>query len=103
MAREYAQSFYKGKQWKQCRKSYIAYRQSVDGGLCELCKDKLGYIVHHKEWITPQNINNPEITLNHGNLQYVCLDCHNRIEEGEKPTYFFTADGQIHPIGDRDE
>ncbi len=78
MAKEYAKKFYKSKAWKQCRESYI----SKIHGLCERCqlKGKItpGYIVHHKEYITPKNINNPMIALNHDNLEYVCLDCHNK-------------------------
>ncbi len=78
MAKEYAHSFYNSKSWKECRASYIT---SVHG-LCERCQEKGiikgGYIVHHKEYITPSNINNPEITLNHDNLEYVCEECHNK-------------------------
>ena len=36
-----------------------------------------GYIVHHKEALTPANISNPYIALNHSNLEYLCLTCHN--------------------------
>ena len=77
MAREFARKFYKSKAWQQCRASYI----SKVHGLCERCqtkgKIKPGYIVHHKIYLTPKNINDPNITLNHSNLEYVCLDCHN--------------------------
>ena len=79
MAKEYAKGFYNSKAWKQCRASYIAKVY----GLCERCMDngKLipGYIVHHKIEITPENINDPALTLNHDNLQYVCVECHNRL------------------------
>lgn len=77
MAKEYAKSFYKSKDWRQCRLGYI---DSVNG-LCERClnKGKLrpGKIVHHIQYITPNNINDPYITLNWNNLEYVCQDCHN--------------------------
>ena len=76
MAKEWAKPFYKSKAWKQCRSSYI---KSVDG-LCErcLCKGKIvsGYILHHKTYITPTNINDPNVTLNWDNLEYVCKRCH---------------------------
>lgn len=39
--------------------------------------------MHHKILLTPNNINNPEISLNHAHLQYLCLECHN-IEHGAK-------------------
>lgn len=77
MAKEYAKKFYNSKVWKQTRESYIA---SVYG-LCERCS-KPGYIVHHKKEITPANINDPMITLSHSNLEYLCLNCHNR-EHGD--------------------
>ncbi len=77
MAKEYAKNFYNSKAWQSCRASFIAKRIMIDGGLCEHCKDSLGYIVDHKKEITPENINNVNITLNHDNLQYLCLKCHN--------------------------
>jgi len=68
--------FYKSKAWVDCREGYL---KSV-GGLCENCMKKGLYnpaiIVHHKEHITLDNINNPEITLNYANLKAVCRDCH---------------------------
>lgn len=78
MAQAFARSFYKSKAWQQCRLSYIS---SVNG-LCERCLERgrytPGYIVHHVIYITPDNINDPEVTLNHSNLEYLCLPCHNR-------------------------
>ena len=75
MAKEWAKAFYKSKEWKECRAAYI---QSVNG-LCERCLKKgivnPGYIVHHKIHLTPENINNSEITLNWDNLEYVCKEC----------------------------
>lgn len=77
MAKEFAKKFYDSKAWKNCRQSFISYRISIDGGMCQHCKDKLGFIVDHKEELTPDNINSPDITLNHNNFQYLCLECHN--------------------------
>ena len=78
MAKKWAESFYKSKEWKECRKAYIA---SVDG-LCERCLEKgivkPGYIVHHIEHLTPENIDDPEVTLNFDNLEYVCKKCHDK-------------------------
>lgn len=81
MARPFADAFYHSAKWKKCRAAYIAERVAIDGGLCEVCHEKLGYIVHHKIWLNENNINDPEITLNHSNLRYECLDCHNLEEE----------------------
>ena len=77
MAKDYAKSFYKSKSWLSCRAAYIAIRIMIDGGMCEHCRRVPGYIVDHIEEISPLNINEPEITLNHKNLQYLCLECHN--------------------------
>lgn len=75
--KDFAKHFYKSRQWHECRKSFIA---SV-GGLCTRCLSNglivKGYIVHHKILLTPENINNPEITLSHDNLEYLCQACHN--------------------------
>lgn len=77
MAKEYAKAFYRSKAWIKCRNSYI----QLVGGLCERCSSKgkivPGYIVHHKKHLSPNNINDPNVTLNYDNLEYLCLDCHN--------------------------
>ena len=44
--------------------------------MCQRCHEQLGYIVHHKIYLTPQNIDDPEISLNFVYLEYVCKDCH---------------------------
>src|SRR5690625_1575402 len=68
-----AKRFYKSKAWQDCRQSYI----SKVHGLCERC-ELTGLIVHHKEHINATNINDPYITLNHDNLEYLCQTCHNK-------------------------
>ena len=104
MAKEWAKNFYKSKAWQRCRDSYIADRTMIDGGLCEVCCKKLGYIVHHKIHLTPVNINNPEIALNHKNLSYECKECHDKHDGhgiGNKKTKLlvgFGADGQPVPL-----
>ncbi|GLC32910.1 HNH endonuclease [Clostridium omnivorum] len=73
MAKEFAVKFYKSKAWLECRDGFI---QSVHG-LCNRCGNP-GYIVHHKELLTPDNINNPNVTLNWDKLEYLCQCCHNK-------------------------
>lgn len=96
MAKEWAKKFYNSKAWQDCRASYIA----TVYGLCEHC-GKPGYIVDHIEELTPTNINNPELTLNFNNLQYLCQECHNRKTfekfSATKSNLFFDEDGQISP------
>lgn len=48
--------------------------------VCEICGG-IGEICHHKIYITPDNIDNPEITLNWDLLQCVCSACHNQIHK----------------------
>lgn len=73
----------------------------IDGGLCERCKIRVGYIVHHKKKLTPTNIKDPDITLNHCNLEYVCKLCHDEehyydMHDMEAPVSF-DENGQIIP------
>ena len=102
MAQEFAKKFYNSKAWKECRASFITMRVSIDGGLCQTCgyvTGNLGYIVHHdKVWLTQENINDPLVTLNHDNLKYDCLTCHNQEKEGQKheqPRYVFGLNGEV--------
>jgi 5-methylcytosine-specific restriction enzyme A len=73
MAREFAKSFYRSSAWRKCRQSYF----NSQHGLCERCEQP-GLIVHHKIYISPDNINDVSVTLNHENLELLCQDCHNK-------------------------
>ena len=69
--------------------------------LCERCMAKgiikPAEIVHHKIELTPENIDNPLVTLDHRNLQAVCRECHAEIHyvDRRKRRYFITKDGQV--------
>lgn len=78
--KKFAERFYKSAAWQKCRAAYIAERRAIDGGLCEECRTSPGYIVHHKILLTPKNIDNPSITLNHKKLKFVCKACHEQEE-----------------------
>ncbi len=80
MAQPWAKSFYKSGPWRNCRDGYIRERRRIDGGVCEVCRENMGYIVHHKILLTPENINDPEVSLNWRNLSYECKACHDRHE-----------------------
>jgi len=77
--KDFAKAFYNSPAWKSTRKAYM----KKAGGLCEECLKKGLYnpavIVHHKTWLTPENINDPKITLSFDNLEAVCMDCHEEI------------------------
>lgn len=81
MARPFAEQFYSSMAWQNCRDAYRKSRR----GLCELCLAKgiitAGVIVHHKKHITPQNISDPNITLNWDNLQLLCAEHHAEVHK----------------------
>jgi hypothetical protein len=95
MAQEFAKAFYNSKAWKECREGFI---QSVFG----LCKNfnkchRHGIIVHHTERLTPENINDPYITLNWDKLEYLCIECHNKVycEDITRDDVMFDSQGNL--------
>ena len=83
--KEFAEVFYSSTAWKDCRRAYAKSK----GNLCERClakgEIKAGEIVHHKKYLTPDNIGDPDVTLNWNNLELVCRQCHE--EEHENSRY----------------
>lgn len=76
MTADIIKAFYAGRPWVKCRRAYL----NSKGGLCERCLAK-GLIqpateVHHKIRITPENVTDPNIALNWGNLEALCSACH---------------------------
>lgn len=92
--KEWARGFYKSKAWLKCRGGYLKSKF----GLCERC-GKAAKIVHHKKYLTPLNINDPNVTLNWDNLEALCQDCHNKEHHQEREVIqdglYFTEDGDI--------
>lgn len=102
MAREFAKAFYNSSRWKKCRVVYIKHRKSVDGGMCETCHDRPGYIVHHKIELNSDNINDPDIALGFSNLKYDCHVCHQKENMKDGPAagliqYDFSPEGDVIP------
>lgn len=94
--RDFARAFYSSGAWKRCR---AAYAKSV-GGLCEVCLRRglyqPGVIVHHKIFITPENVGQPDVVLNWDNLELVCRDCHAQLhEDGGKRRYTVDEFGHV--------
>ena len=92
MAKEYAKNFYNSKSWKETQRAYLKKMFYT----CEVC----GYAantVHHIIHITPENINDINITLNFENLMAVCEDCHNKKHKSKKRErrYTFNENGDI--------
>lgn len=73
---QFANAFYGSSEWRKCR---AAFRRAK-GGLCERCaaagRITPGTEVHHKIRLTPDNLGDPEVTLNWQNLELLCETCH---------------------------
>lgn len=97
MSKPFARQFYSSKTWQDCRNEYIKCAHY----LCENCLRKgiytPGVIVHHIEELTPENIHRPEVSLNFGNLELLCRECHaemhNKRSKGKR--YIFVDNGEI--------
>lgn len=111
-------SFYNTKVWKQQRR-YVWLKQNC---LCAVCnkpvyvdgisdkaipkEQRVKGIVHHKQWLTDNNVNDDEIALDENNLIGVCITCHNQIHEPKRATrsdLTFDENGQLipRPKGDK--
>ena len=97
MAKEFSNSFYKTKAWQDCRNGYVKSKR----GLCERCAERglivPGEIVHHIIELTPDNINNPAVTMGFDNLQLLCRECHAEVHNKNKNDrrYKINSDGSI--------
>lgn len=94
MAKEWAKKFYQSSNWINTR-DYIMSKYFY---VCQKCHQRSAEIVHHIIWLTPNNINNPDITLNEKNLIPVCRECHALIHEGVSSTneeVMFNANGEL--------
>jgi 5-methylcytosine-specific restriction endonuclease McrA len=90
--KEWAKEFYHSKDWIDTRRAYLISQHY----LCERCGEP-AKVVHHKHYLTKQNINNADIALNWDNLEALCQDCHNKEHHAAADTrrYKFDADGNI--------
>lgn len=59
--------------WRRLRQAYYDSQY----GICERCGQP-GDIVHHKEHITDDNVDDPFVTFNADKLELLCRDCHGR-------------------------
>ena len=78
--KEWAKHFYRSKAWRDCRNAFFVYKH----GLCERCGAP-GKIVHHKIYLTPENVNDPDVSLNWEHLELLCQDCHNKEHNSTVP------------------
>lgn len=96
MAKDFAKPFYDSKVWKDTRKQ-ILRRASFT---CEECGVERASEVHHIIPLTPDNINDPSITLNPKNLRALGSVCHKKITKGASDVvagYVFDDQGNVVP------
>ena len=105
MAREFAVAFYHSGAWKRAREAYM--KKVVDSPwgkvppyVCERCfaqgETTAATVVHHVRHITPENINDPYVTLDERNFQRLCVDCHAAVHSGcERPRVAFDEMGNV--------
>ena len=93
--KDFAASFYKSTAWQHTRDSYARAK----GNLCELCLKQGIYnpceIVHHRIELTPDNINDPSITLAWSNLCCVCRECHAKLHGARPRRYKLDELGRV--------
>jgi 5-methylcytosine-specific restriction endonuclease McrA len=99
--KEFAKNFYASHQWKSLRNKYF----NSQFGLCERC-GRPALIIHHKIYLTADNINNPNVSLNWDNLECLCLECHNAehgyfTQQQADRTYIFDGAGNIVDVIDK--
>lgn len=72
-------NFYTSSRWIKFRLLLINQR----GNKCERCGEmiprSIDIIGHHKTELTPENVNDYNISLNPNNVELICFDCHNQI------------------------
>lgn len=92
--------FYTTRKWRNCRAAFLDSK----GYLCEDCL-KEGIInpgskeqpleVHHKEELTEDNINDPNITLNWDNMEALCKQHHDKKKKSRKRRWTVDSNGTI--------
>ena len=89
-------SFYKSTQWKKCRSAYWSTHP-----ICERCLAQgvitPTEIIHHKVYLTPENMNNAELAYGFDNLEALCREHHNQehFKNTKAKRWSFDADGSL--------
>lgn len=107
----FAHQFYHSKAWQEVR----AFVWDRAHGLCERCMErgevKPANVVHHKVPLSPDNMGDPDISLNPERLMALCDDCHTEVHkelgigvlsshQREEPRVWFDGDGNVIMKGD---
>lgn len=99
MARDFAKRFYDSKAWKDLARLIREKKHFI----CDKCGKPGATQVHHIIELTPDNINNPSVSLNPRNLQLLCHECHNaihgRFREAGGRSYTYDSTGHVVAVG----
>lgn len=95
MSRSVDQEFYQSKAWRRCREAYM----TKVNHLCERCRAEGVFeparIVHHKIYLTKENVKDPSVSLNFDNLEALCERHHNQEHFKQERRYEIAADGSL--------
>ena len=64
--------FYHSAAWRRLSRAFLLSRNYI----CERCGAP-AEIAHHRRYLTPANVDDPDIALNPANLESLCMNCHN--------------------------
>ena len=102
----FAHKFYHSKEWKGVR-DMVWDRAHA---LCERCAEKgevkPADVVHHVIPLNPDNVDEPDVSLNPDNLMALCHECHTEVHqelgigkmnglEKEEPRVGFDGEGNV--------
>ncbi len=70
--------FYHSRAWRRLSKAFLMSKHYI----CERCGQP-AEIAHHKQYLTAQNVTDPDIALTPSNLEALCQNCHNMEHFGQ--------------------
>lgn len=91
--KEWAAWFYKSDTWKKTRLAYMVQQNFT----CERC-GRPAEMVHHKQYLTEDNIEDPSVSISFDNLEALCDRCHQHEHhkgEAVREGLCFDASGQL--------
>lgn len=113
MARDFSKHVYHSARWAHLQQVAMQRPNTTTGycpsGMCERCYQHGSLVpaklVHHIKPISPENVNDPSITLNLDNLMRLCQDCHAAVHSSNpdvRPArYAFDESGNLIKLEDK--
>lgn len=79
-------NFYRSRDWREFRETFLAQRLARDGEYIddetgEIILDRSKAVLHHKIHLTNENVNNPNISLNPENIELVSDQTHLKLHD----------------------